>query len=331
MPKYFRWSTTNVPNADQHGNVWIANNQDNQAYGPTSTTGFYVGIDAAVGGYTLYFYDGTNNYPYIYTPPNNNTLISIYNHVKNTNFTNATDVENAILNDDNTYLDGGVVIDGVVLYMDIGNTRSYPGSGSAVNDLSALNNDLTIVGATYSSDTQGVLVFDGTDDLLYGAQSTDLYNIETEMTMEAWFRNTGTPTGGEDRTMILNKENSFEMALNSTNGQFQWAIFSEAQSWTWLGSSDDLRDGEWHHGVVTRDENALETSYVDGIQQSQIQRTDSPVIERDNRINIGARGGNTTSTNSNWSGSLSVVRLYNKALTANEVLSNYSSSMTRYS
>ena len=41
------------------------------------------------------------------------------------------------------------VIDGLVLALDAGNTKSYPGSGTTWTDLSGHGNDGTLTNATY--------------------------------------------------------------------------------------------------------------------------------------------------------------------------------------
>lgn len=54
---------------------------------------------------------------------------------------------------------------GLVLALDAGNTKSYPGSGTAWNDLSGVGNNAVLTnGPTYSSANGGSLTFDGTND-----------------------------------------------------------------------------------------------------------------------------------------------------------------------
>jgi hypothetical protein len=52
-----------------------------------------------------------------------------------------------------------------VLCLDAGNSRSYPGTGTAWSDISGLGNNGTLTnGPTYSSDNLGSIVFDGSND-----------------------------------------------------------------------------------------------------------------------------------------------------------------------
>ncbi|MCA0229887.1 MAG: hypothetical protein LCH91_05445 [Bacteroidetes bacterium] len=50
---------------------------------------------------------------------------------------------------------------GLVLYLDAGNTASYPGSGTTWTDLSGAGRHTTLQNATYSSNNGGVIQFSG--------------------------------------------------------------------------------------------------------------------------------------------------------------------------
>jgi hypothetical protein len=219
----------------------------------------------------------------------------------------------------------GIVSDGLILNLDAGWYPSYSGSGNTWYGLNNTSYDLTLVnGTSFNYTDGGVMSFDGTNDGCYGTATNDS-NIDTEITMEAWFYRAG---GNGDRGLILNKENSYEIGVNNSNGQFQWAIYSNAQSWIWLGSSANITN-TWVHGVVTRDSNSLEKSYINGVLQSSVQRTSSPIQKINNRINIGGRGG-STSPRSNFGGKIPIVRVYNKALTQSEIIQNYNTQKGRF-
>jgi hypothetical protein len=58
-----------------------------------------------------------------------------------------------------------IVTDGLVLCLDAGNPKSYPGSGTTWTDLSGNGNNGTLVnGVGYSGDNLGSLSFDGVND-----------------------------------------------------------------------------------------------------------------------------------------------------------------------
>ena len=59
MPNPFKYSTSTPSNALRKGNVAVGVN--NVEYGPTSTTGWYSGIDIPEGGYVVYTIGLNNN------------------------------------------------------------------------------------------------------------------------------------------------------------------------------------------------------------------------------------------------------------------------------
>ena len=57
-----------------------------------------------------------------------------------------------------------IVTDGLVFYVDAGNSNSYPGSGTTWTDLAGSNDGTLTNGPTFDSGNGGSIVFDGTDD-----------------------------------------------------------------------------------------------------------------------------------------------------------------------
>ena len=58
-----------------------------------------------------------------------------------------------------------IVEDGLVLALDAGNTKSYPGSGTTWTDLSGKGNNGTLTnGPTFDSGNGGAIFFDGGND-----------------------------------------------------------------------------------------------------------------------------------------------------------------------
>ena len=59
------------------------------------------------------------------------------------------------------------ITDGLILYLDAANHRSYPGSGTVWTDVSGNGNNGTLTnGPTFSSVNNGVIVLDGIDDYI---------------------------------------------------------------------------------------------------------------------------------------------------------------------
>jgi hypothetical protein len=60
-----------------------------------------------------------------------------------------------------------VVRDGLVLYLDAANLKSYPGSGTVVKDIVSNSINGTLLnGVSFSNSNKGIFSFDGVDDYI---------------------------------------------------------------------------------------------------------------------------------------------------------------------
>jgi hypothetical protein len=71
-----------------------------------------------------------------------------------------------------------IVTNGLVLALDAGNRKSYPGTGTTWTDLSGLGNTGTLInGPTYSSANGGSIVFDGANDYVITSTITNYKSL----------------------------------------------------------------------------------------------------------------------------------------------------------
>ena len=75
-----------------------------------------------------------------------------------------------------------IVEDGLMYAIDAGSTRSYPGSGTTVDNLVGSNTGSLINGVGFSTDNGGTWDFDGTDDFI----SMGSLNLIQSWTLEIW-------------------------------------------------------------------------------------------------------------------------------------------------
>lgn len=99
-----------------------------------------------------------------------------------------------------------IVTDGLVLALDAGNRKSYPGSGTTWNDLSGNNYSGSLTnGPTFSSTNGGGFVFDGVND--YGRiQNFNPINVQGPGTIMYWgsFSNLGSASVVRNSLSLLN-------------------------------------------------------------------------------------------------------------------------------
>jgi hypothetical protein len=216
---------------------------------------------------------------------------------------------------------------GLVLALDAANTNSYSGSGTTWTDLSGKGNSATLInGPTFNSANGGSIVFDGTNDL--GEIPANASNILTTLTMEAWFKANGTPSGGYH--VLFQKEGGFSggsvyglRAIPSST--FYAMICYDAQSGNenTLSSTTTLTNGIWYYVASTFDSSYNWKIYINGVLENSSTLSAVP-FQNSSVIRVGL--GDSRYTN----GNIATVRVYNQALTPTQILQNYNATKTRF-
>ncbi|MEZ6086567.1 MAG: choice-of-anchor Q domain-containing protein [Pirellulaceae bacterium] len=191
------------------------------------------------------------------------------------------------------------------------------GSGTRANPVIGSANG-TIDGATFTGGKFGrALNFDGVNDRVTFGTGPSLDGT-TSFTVSAWVRTTSTSDG----VVIQQRNGGFdgEYVLSVLgDGRVNFFIFGGGQQQADLSSSATVNDGAWHHIAATRE--GLNTLiYVDG-QVSGISVSINPfpfVAPLDNSIGVGV-GADIRDNNRFFDGQIDAVRVYDSALSANDV------------
>jgi len=224
-----------------------------------------------------------------------------------------------------------IVSDGLSVYLDAANTRSYSGSGITVNGLVGGIGGTLVNGIGFSNQNNGSFFYDGSDDYL--RLPVNFFNPDsgTPFTVSVWFK---TGTSG----MIFGQENGATPGTGSgwvpaiyvdTNGKLRTACFyggNTSQSVSTISVNDNL----WHQITVTF-ESSSQKSYLDSILFGTISKTHQSYSATyyyylgSGKNNSWPNAGNMT-----LSGNISNFMFYNRALSATEVLQNYNATKGRY-
>jgi hypothetical protein len=228
-----------------------------------------------------------------------------------------------------------IVRNGLVLCLDAADRKSYPGSGTVWNDLSGNNKNGTLtnfgVQSFFSTTNGGNIIFDGTNDYIDVANTTTSFSFaNTTFTVSIWFKPAVLSNGA-----LISKD-------GATSGWGIWVV-SDGTIVSYLknGSSVDayqkftssvLQINSWFNivSVITTSTtitgNNSITNYVNGILNigTTIATT---TYNADNSFNL-YLGRRTTSPY--YNGSLAITQIYNRSLSASEVLQNFNSQRGRF-
>ena len=221
--------------------------------------------------------------------------------------------------------------DGLVFYIDAGNTKSYIGGGTDLYDLTNTDNTGSITnGPTYSSANVGCIVLDGVNDCIITKNLASPFGSSTIESHFTWFYPTaagqivseiGQATvnaGWHDNNIEINS--SGVMSFSTWHGSLTNKVVSSALSFS-----------AWYYAGFTYDGTTL-TAYING------SSIGTATFARQSPYNSGnglyyalfAVDNTNMGTVAYGTGRFGAFMLYKKCLSANEVLQNYNVTKGRY-
>lgn len=234
------------------------------------------------------------------------------------------------------YTEGNVDMSGNVLLLHL-NESSWSGSNGEVIDSSGQNNNGTSGGGANTTETarfNRAGNFDGIDDYVEVADAASLDFGAGEFSIELWVK-----TSHNGLNTVIGKHNSylapvsgvgdrsgFSLHATALANNF-WRMYISGATCAYLLDTDaNLSDNNWHHYVFVKS-NTAPTCYVDGAQCTKSiqyasgcelanQSPNVGSIDNDVPVSIMKGLGYTD-------GAVDEVALYNRALSANEVMGRY--------
>jgi hypothetical protein len=224
-----------------------------------------------------------------------------------------------------------LVQNGLVLALDAADKNSYVGSGTTWTDLSGNGNNGTLTnGPTFSSVNSGVIVFDGVDDYINCGNNSSL-KLTGDITIDTWIYISANPSDWVRICGIGSSDGGssnriYGLWYNGTNASVTrnllWQRYSPlAQIYP---TSVILALNTWYYVSVTTN-GSLHTLYLNGLSIDTTTSAGPWTTNTVDNVTIGYAGFHTYHT-----GRISLTRIYNRALTATEVLQNYNITKTRF-
>jgi len=199
-----------------------------------------------------------------------------------------------------------IVTNGLVLNLQAGNLRSYPGSGTVWKDVSgnAISSDGILTnGPTFNSSDGGSIVFDGVNDAVIW-NSNPLSSLTSAKTYDVWIKfdssivNTFTISCGTYMVYLESKNTWYVNQAGASNSFLSWTF---STGWTNFVYSFD---GTNH------------ICYINGVARTI--NFGSGVSSQTNLFI-----GNRIQMDSPMKGNIATTRMYNRGLSATEILQNY--------
>ena len=222
-----------------------------------------------------------------------------------------------------------IVDDGLVFAMDPTNSRSWPGPGSAaVTDMINGSNGTLAAATSGSYGVNTSFLFDGNDDSLNISSPDSSLGFGSDgFTIALWCRSINYDnaypylidfrTGGDTGTVVF----YFQRHSNTNEAGLEVYISSTIISGA---TGTAVPEGVWKYVTVTRSGNTF-TTYINGVADQT--GTTSNSISAPNQLRIGER---YTSTYYPMDGYIGPIHMYNRALTAEEILQNYNALKGRF-
>ena len=216
-----------------------------------------------------------------------------------------------------------IITDGLVLALDAGNAKSYPGSGTAWSDLSGNSNNGTLTnGPTFSSANGGAIVFDGSDDYV---QVTGSITV-TSATFITWIKRDGSQT---DWSGLIHSRNGNIVGLHFNQGGTKIAYTWNNASNTYLWNSNLLIPNDQWCMVALSVNPTSATAYL--CQSSGITSNTNTVSHPSQTLSDILIGRDDAfATGRAYDGNMAVAQIYNRALTASEITQNYNATKGRF-
>jgi hypothetical protein len=298
-------------------------------YNGTTTASPSIGVDASKGNPE----GGANNNGFTSTTSStvsigNGWYLTTYTFVFSSNPTGACMLTFGIGTGSNTsYI--GETFDIYEAQFEIKDHRTQYSNGtrSATQGLLDLTGNSTIDLTNVSFDSNAQMTFDGTDDIIQIPSAT--WNILQTFTLEAVFKANG--TAGSGYHVLFQKEGGFSggavygLRANNAGGNLLAMVCYDAESASqnFLGSSTLVTNGKYYHVLSTFDSSYNWKLYINGVLENSSTLTAVP-FQNTSPIFIGRGDGRT------MNGDLPISKIYNRALTASEVQSNYRAVKNRF-
>ena len=218
-----------------------------------------------------------------------------------------------------------IVEDGLVLYLDAANQKSYPGSGTTWSDLSGnVNNGTLTNGPTFDSGNGGSIVFDGVNDKITIPHSNSI-GMSDNFTFSILVKSSNWTIGNQEGLVQKGTISNYGAYLRGGSGTVS---FYTTPTSFWAPGPNIGGDGKWYYltFIYSYSQLGYKQIYSNGNFHAQLAIT-TPINTNTSAIDIGyAKVGSPQYLKAEVANYI----LYNRVLTSQEILQNYNATKSRF-
>ena len=227
-----------------------------------------------------------------------------------------------------SFLKTGVIKNGLVMYLDAGDSRSYSGSGTTWTDLSSKGNNATLVNTpTFSSNNKGYFDFNGSNEAAQIADSEDFTFGTNDFTMDFWGYMDALPGSGNEYGMVgqdgIGSDQGAGIRWKNDGGTMK--VSFQIGGVGTMNPTATLPAEQWIYCACGR---------RSGVFFVNINGTDISTFTNSNTINNSTNVfyvGRSAFSGRYLNGRIALVRVYNnRSLSKTEVKQNYDSQKGRF-
>lgn len=207
-----------------------------------------------------------------------------------------------------------ITTDGLMLYFDAANSKSYPGTGTTWTDISKNYFDATLSSASFDADKRGSIVFNGSTSYASGPS----ISVGSFGTVNVWFK----------QDSAVNNKGLFSIGpstffyIGGSGGNTQISIFNGASYSAQISIPNKI---SWNMATYAWAGDSV-SLYLNADPSTAV--TSSISFATSGAFYIGVYGSLFTS--SYFNGRISNVQVYSRKLSFSEIFGNYEAHKSRY-
>ena len=222
----------------------------------------------------------------------------------------------------------GIVQNGLVLNLDAGVKESYI-TGSTWKDLSDNKKDaLLINGPSLNKEKGGNLTLDGTNQFIR-INDDDSFDGLSGLTLSLWFyADSASGSGGNNYgALLIRKSYVFSLSFNNNNNFGTGAYIHNGTSWSGFMTGPSVSASTWVNLILTYNGSTCLFYKNGSLTSTRIPSVTGDLGSSTDNVSIGTVDG---TSGYELQGAVSNCQIYNRALTATEVLQNYNVTRHRF-